>query len=402
MRRFSYKAKDPKSKTVSGVIEARDEKMAVATLRQKGLVTFRLIPIQENIISASLGKVFNRVSLTDLVNFTRQLSTMVTAGLTIDDALVILRDQSSSAFSVIIDDILNSVEGGSSFAQALEKHPKQFSKVYVSLIKAGETAGVLDQVLLRLADNLEKQREFSGKVKGAMIYPVIVVVGMILVAIVMMVMVIPKLMELYKDFNAQLPTPTRILMNVSDFMVTYWWMGLILLFLGTYSFLMFRKTPFGRRYVDSMILKIPVFGNVIKQIALTEMTRTLGLLVSAGVSIVEAINIVSDSMGNVIFEDALKESAKQVEKGLPLAGSLSVYEEFPPIVPQMISVGEETGKLDEVLGKLSKYFETESDQMVKGLTTAIEPLIMIVLGIGVAFLVLSVILPIYNLTSQFN
>lgn len=402
MRRFTYKAKDIKAKTISGVIEARDEKMAIATLKQKNLVPFKLDPIKENVFSAFFGRIFRRVTLTDLTNFTRQLSTMVTAGLTIDDALVILRDQSSAAFSPVIDDILNNVEGGSSFADALQKHPKEFSRVYISLVRAGETAGVLDQILLRLADNLEKQREFSGKVKGALIYPVIVVSGMIIVAIVMMVLVIPKLMDMYKEFKADLPAPTKILMGISNFMVANCWILLGVAFLGAYLFIMFRKTPFGRRYIDGLILKIPIFGNVTKQLALTEMSRTLGLLISAGVSIVEAINIVSESMGNVIFEDALKDAAKQVEKGLPFAGSLAAYEEFPPIVPQMISVGEETGKLDEVLGKLSRYFETESDEMVKGLTTAIEPLIMIVLGIGVAFLVLSVILPIYNLTSQFN
>lgn len=402
MRRFVYKAKDAVAKTVSGTIEAKDEKAAIGILRQRGLVTFRLSPVQESLLGQIFGKLLRRVSLSDISNFTRQLSTMVTAGLTIDDSLVILRDQSSSAFSPIIDDILNSVEGGSSLADALERHPKQFSRVYVSLIRAGEAAGVLDQILLRLADNLEKQREFVGKVKGAMIYPVIVIIGMVVVAGVMMVLVIPKLMSLYDEFEAELPAPTRILMDLSTFMSQYWWLGLILLFVLFNVFKAFRKTPFGRRQVDKLILKLPILGNVTKQIILTEMTRTLGLLVAAGISIVETLNIVAESMGNSIFEDALKESAKQVEKGLPLAGTLVAYEEFPPIVAQMISVGEETGKLDEVLTKLSKYFETESDQMVKGLTTAIEPLIMILLGIGVAFLVISVILPIYNLTSQFK
>ncbi|PJE68352.1 phytochrome sensor protein [Candidatus Shapirobacteria bacterium CG10_big_fil_rev_8_21_14_0_10_38_8] len=401
MIRFSYKAKDAKGETVKGVIEAQDEKAAVATLRGKGSTVFSLTPVSKNSLALITDKFFNRVSGNDITNFTRQLSTMVTAGLTLDNALIIFKNQCSSAFYPIIDDILLNVQGGSSLAEALAKHPDQFSRVYVSLVKAGETAGVLDQILSRLADNLEKQRELAGKVKGAMIYPVIIIVGMIGVGILMMVLVIPKLLVMYKDFNAELPLPTKILMWVSSSMTTLWLPGLVALVIGFYAFTAFKKTAAGKRKIDQFILSLPLFGNIMKKFILTEIARTLGLLSSAGVSIVESINIVAESTGNAVYEEILKEGAKQVERGLPLSGTLGAYEEFPPIVIQMISVGEETGKLDEILTKLSKYFEMESDETVKGLTTAIEPLIMIVLGVGVAFLMMAIILPMYSLTSQF-
>ncbi|PIU04040.1 phytochrome sensor protein [Candidatus Shapirobacteria bacterium CG08_land_8_20_14_0_20_39_18] len=401
MIRFSYKAKDAKGETVKGVIEAQDEKAAVATLRGKGSTVFSLTPVSKNSLALITDKFFNRVSGNDITNFTRQLSTMVTAGLTLDNALIIFKNQCSSAFYPIIDDILLNVQGGSSLAEALAKHPDQFSRVYVSLVKAGETAGVLDQILSRLADNLEKQRELAGKVKGAMIYPVIIIVGMIGVGILMMVLVIPKLLVMYKDFNAELPLPTKILMWVSSSMTTLWLPGLVALVIGFYAFTAFKKTAAGKRKIDQFILGLPLFGNIMKKFILTEIARTLGLLSSAGVSIVESINIVAESTGNAVYEEILKEGAKQVERGLPLSGTLGAYEEFPPIVIQMISVGEETGKLDEILTKLSKYFEMESDETVKGLTTAIEPLIMIVLGVGVAFLMMAIILPMYSLTSQF-
>lgn len=402
MKKFRYKAKNPSGKTVSGLVEAVDEKRAVATLRERGLVTFGLNPIEANIFSLIFTKTFRRVTLADVATFTRQLASMITAGLTINEALTVLRDQASLALSAVIDDILRNIEGGSTLAGAMAKHPRVFSQIYIALIRTGEAAGVLDTVLVRLADNLEKQREFRSKVKGAMIYPIIVVIGMMAVATVMMIFVVPKLMSLYEEFQATLPTPTLVLMKISQFFVSFWWLGLIILVGAIAAFGNFRKTPFGRRRIDEIILRLPIFGKLQTQIILTEVTRTLGLLVGAGVSIIEALNITADAAGNAVFEERLNSSSKQVEKGLSLGEILSGYGEFPPIVPQMVSIGEETGKMDDVLAKLSRYFEQESEQMVKGLTTAIEPLIMIVLGIGVGFLIIAIILPIYNLTSQFQ
>jgi len=401
VRKFNYQAKDKAGKTIKGLVEAADEKQAASALRSKGLVLFNLSPSRQDILKLASERLIHRIGLGEIATFTRQLSTMITAGLTVADALRILKEQSSPGFAQVIDDILRSVEGGTSLAEALEKHPRVFNEVFVSLIRAGEAAGVLDKVLARLSDNLEKQKEFSSKVKGAMIYPAIIVVGMGIVGTIMMIFVIPKLLGLYKEFNAELPLPTKILMTISGLATQFWWIVLIGLGAGFFFFQNFQKTPFGKKKIDEVKLRLPIVGGLQKMTILTEMTRTLGLLVSTGISIIDGLNIVSHAVGNSIYEEELQTAAKQVEKGLPLAGILAEYEEFPPVVTQMIAVGEETGKLDEVLTKLSVYFESESENLVKGLTTAIEPLIMIVLGLGVGFLVIAVILPIYNLTTAF-
>lgn len=401
MKRFSYKVKDKEGKLIVGKIEASGDRAAAKTLREKGLVVVSIEPERESIFSLIRG-IRDRVKLADLATFTRQLSTMITAGLPITDALLILRTQASPAMSKVVSSILLDVEGGSSLAAAMEKHPNVFSGVYVSIIRAGETGGVLDEVFARLADNLEKEREFRAKVKGALIYPVIVVIGMFVVATIMMVFVIPRLTAIYKDFNAELPLATQILISVSGFFSRFWFIGFGFLILAIWALRLFAKSETGRRKIDSLMLKIPIVGPLQRQIILTEFTRTLGLLVGTGISILEGLSVVAGAVGNVIIQDAIRNSAKQVEKGFPLAYALAQQGEvFPPILYQMLSVGEETGKLDEVLGKVSHVFEVEAEQQVKGLTAAIEPLIMIVLGIGVGFLVIAIILPIYNLTSQF-
>jgi type IV pilus assembly protein PilC len=260
----------------------------------------------------------------------------------------------------------------------------------------------MDAVLLRLADDLEKQQEFGSRVKGALIYPAIIVVGMVIVSFVMMIFVIPRLLSLYKDFNATLPLPTLILIGISNFFINYWYIMIAVFGLGFYVFNLFKATPEGRRKIDALTFKIPVFGDLQRQIILTQLTRTLSLMVGAGVPILEALNITSEVVGNTIISDALKDAAKQVERGFPIAFSFARHPEaFPFILSQMVAVGEETGKMDDVLTKISHIFEVDSDEKVKGLTAAIEPIVMVILGLGVGFLVIAVILPIYNLTNQF-
>jgi len=301
-----------------------------------------------------------------------------------------------------VSQILADVQGGESFSKSLAKHPKVFTSSYVALVKAGETGGVLDKVLLRLADNLEKQQEFQGKVKGALIYPVIIVVAMIGVGIVMMIFVIPKMTSLYSEFDAELPTPTRILIGASDLMLKFWPILLIVIAGLIYGFGLYRKTPEGRRKTDEWYFKIPVFGELQKKILLTELTRTLSLMIGAGVSILDGLRIAAGVVNNVVISDALEDASKRVEKGFPLAFSFAKHPDaFPYILSQMVAVGEETGKMDEVLSKISHIFEEESSQEVKTLSSTIEPIVMILLGVGVAFLVIAIILPIYNLTSQF-
>lgn len=401
MKRFNYKAKDKNGRIVKGEVEANDVNSAAKLIRGKGLFVISLVPKLDSPLS-SLKKMRDKITMSDVANFTRQLSTMINAGLPITEALLILRSQTKKTMQSTVAQLLADVEAGESFSVALGKHPKVFGKTYVALVKSGEVGGVLDAVLLKLADNLEKQQEFGSKVKGALIYPVIVIVGMLAVGIIMMVFVIPKLMSLYTDLNANLPGPTRFLIGASNFFVKYWIVIIALLGIGVYLLRMYKATAEGRRKIDELIFKIPVYGALQKQIILTDLTRTLSMMVGAGVPILEALHITSEVVGNTVVSEALIDAANQVEKGFPVAFAFSKHPEaFPFILSQMVAVGEETGKMDEVLSKISHIFEIESDEKVKGLTAAIEPIVMVVLGIGVGFLVIAVILPIYSLTSSF-
>ena len=400
MERFQYKAKSKEGKVVKGKVEARDIKQAAAVLRERDLVVVDLRAVGRQIKIDFLSNFFHRVKFVDVVNVTRQLSTMIAAGLPLTDALSLLEAQVSPNMQAIISEVLRDVEGGKPLGDALEKHPKVFNTVYVSLVRAGEAAGKLDEMLLRLADNLEKEREFRSKTQGALIYPIIVMIGMVLVTLIMMFFVVPQMTAIYEDFGAELPLATRMLVGLSKFLLSSWYFGIIGFFVISWAFKAWHSTPIGRRTVDLIIFRIPIYGNLRKEILLAEMCRTLGLLISAGVSIVDGLAIVADTMQNIVYADSIRETAKRVEKGIAVASVFSTFEHFPPILPQMIAVGEETGKVDEVLIKLAVYFETESEQLVKGLTTAIEPLIMVFLGIGVGFLVIAIIMPIYNLTSQ--
>lgn len=403
MMRFNFKAKDKKGRLVAGLVEANDEKHAASLVREKELILLSLSPQRKDNLSVIINKFKNRIKEDDVSTFTRQLATMVNAGLPITESLLILKNQArGSALKEMLSQILADVQEGQSLSSAIGKYPNVFSPTYIALLKAGEAGGVLDNVLSRLSDNMEKQVEFKGKVKGALIYPVIVVIGMVLVAAIMMIFVIPKMLSLYSEFGAELPGPTKILMSVSGFFAKFWWLMLIIIAFLINFLITYRKTKTGRRKIDELILKIPIFGDLQRQVALTELTRTLSLLVGAGVSILEALGILSQISGNAVIGDALEDSAKQVEKGFPLAYAFSKHPEaFPYILSQMVAVGEETGKMSEVLAKVSHVFEVESDQKVKALTSAIEPIVMVVLGVGVGFLVIAVILPIYNLTSQF-
>ena len=397
---FKYTAKNKFGETINGKVEAKVIDQAAALLSSRGLLVIKLQPIGTDSF-AFIKSFFGGVKFEDIVNLTRQLATMITAGLPLASSLAILVRDGKPEVTQMMASILEDVEGGNSFASALEKHKKAFSRLYVQLVKAGETGGVLDTVLERLADNMEKEKEFKAKTKGALIYPVIVMLAMVVVGGVMMVFVIPKLTEMYRDFGAELPLPTRVLMGISDAMVQFWWV-LALLFVGGFvAFKSWVKTKEGRYKVDELKLRIPIFGKLQKQVILTEFSRTLSLLLGSGITLLEAISIVTESVENVVYRRALREVAKQVEKGSSLSQALSHYEMFPTILHQMMSVGEETGKLDEVLKKLSNYFEQESEHAVKNMTTAIEPMIMIVLGLGVGAMVIAIIMPIYNLTSQF-
>jgi len=401
MKKFTYKARDKDGKTITGSVEASNPHAAAKLLRDKGYLVVSLKPAG-NIFVDLLKKVRQSTGRGDVTNFTRQLATMINAGLPIIQALSILRLQAKPSFAAIVTQLLADIEGGESFSKSLSRFPKIFSPTYIALIRAGETGGVLDKVVVRLADNLEKDQEFRSKVKGAMIYPIIIVVGMLMVAVIMLIFVIPKMTDLYSELGAELPLPTAILISISSFAVNYWFIVAALIIVLIWGFITYRKTNPGRRKTDELVFKIPLIGPLQKKVTLTELTRTLALMVGAGVPILEGLRITAGVVKNTVVSSAMLDVAVQVEKGFPLAYSFAKHPEaFPYILSQMIAVGEETGKIEEVLTKVSRVFEVESEQRVKTLTSAIEPIIMILLGIGVAFLVIAVILPIYSLTTQF-
>lgn len=400
MKTFQYKVRDRQGVSSSGVMEAVDDKQAANVLRSKGLLITALYEADQLNIEAIMGR-FSKPKPDEITNFTRQMATMIGSGLPLVEALKILKNQSGTSLKPVIDKILTEVEGGSTLADAVQNSGGGFSSVYVAMVRAGESAGVLDQVMGKLADALDKQREFRSKTKGAMVYPAIISVAMVVIAGIMMVFVVPKLTAMYKDFGAELPGPTKVLMGISDFTVHYWYALFIVLAVAYVLFSNWSKTEIGGLVVEQISFKIPIWGKLKKDIILTEFARTISVLLGAGIPILDALNIVSNTLGSRIYSAGIKQAAVYVEKGISLAEAVTRLEMFPPILSQMISVGEETGKLDAVLNKLAVFYESESEIKIKALTTAIEPLIMILMGIGVGFLVIAVIMPIYNLTSQF-
>lgn len=402
MFRFDYIGKDKTGKNVKGKVEAVSVAEAVSLLREREIVILHISPEREIFFFSIWKRISSRIVLSDIAMFTRQFSTMISAGLPITNALLIIKSQSRVNMKPVVGQILSDVEGGASLSKSLERHLNVFSPVYIALVRAGEAGGILDKLLERLADNLENKQEFESKVKGALIYPIIVVVGMIVVGIIMMVVVIPRITSFYTDFGANLPFATSLLINISKFMQSVWWMIPILGISGFYGLRAFGKTQTGRQKIDEVKFKIPIMGRLQKQIALAEMSRTLGLLVGGGVPILDGLRVVSSIVDNSLISTAIRRASEKVEKGFSLGYALSQeVNVFPPFFYQMLSVGEETGKVDETLLRISAVYEKESENSVRNLTAAIEPIIMIVLGVGVGFMVIAIIMPIYNLTSQF-
>lgn len=401
MQTYSYTVKDEKNETLKGQVEARNEKAAVEALRSRGYVVVSLKSLVKGQVFGQLDSIVNRVKKADVMAMTQQLATMINAGLPLTEALELMRVQMKPQFSQIITKILRDVQGGTSLADAMAKHPETFSAVYISLVRAGEASGKLDEILNRLAETEEKAEDFRRKTKGALIYPIIVVLAMIGVGVVMMMFVVPQLTSMYDDLGAELPLVTQVLIGISDLMKALWWVVLPAMFVGGLLLRSWIKTSQGKEQFDRLILKVPVLGSLRVQVMMADFSRTLALLASSGISILEALDIVSRSMENVVFQKAITQAAKGLEKGNPLAAMLAKQHIFPPLMTQMISVGEETGELDTVLTKVSRYFEAEAEAKIKNLTTAIEPVIMVVLGIGVAFIVIAIIMPLYQLTEQF-
>lgn len=398
---FQYKAlKD--GKTIVKKIEAASSEAVIDYLQKNNYFPISVEKVQERNLSF-LDNLTQQVVFNDIVNFTRQVAIMLNAGLTLIDSLEILKKQITKLpLKKMIEAIDTKIKGGSSFSVALQDYKSNFSNLYISLVKSGEASGKLGEILLRLADNLEKEREFKSKLKGALVYPIIIVVGMFAVMFIMVTFVLPKLLGLYKDFNVELPLSTKILIGISNFSTKFWPLVLVLIVVGFYFAKKYLATKAGKKSFDQFLLKLPVFGHIISISALVESTRTLAILIAAGISILDALSIVIDSTDNSVYQQAFLTVSQKVEKGQSMGMALDQEGIFPPILVQMSQVGEQTGNLDDTLLRLSKYFEMESEMATKTMTTLIEPLILVFLGAGVGFLVMSVITPIYNLTSSFK
>lgn len=396
---FIYTGIDQNSVKQKGKLEANNEKEVVDFLRSNNITPLSVRKIEKT-TSGLLGH-FGKVNNSDIVLFTRQLSSMITTGLTLIEALNILKQQRNKPkMQEMINDLISQISEGTSFSEALASHKYVFSDVYVALIKAAETGGLLDKVLERLADNLEKSDDLKKRVKGAMFYPAIVITGVILVIGVMNIFVIPQLGTLYENLNLELPTSTKIVLGISKIFTTFYPVLIIGVIALVIFYNRFKKTESGIKIIDKAKLGIPILGNIFTLSILDEITRTLSLLISSGASIIESLNITANVANNYWYKTAVLSSSLLVEKGISLSDALSHQKIFPPMVIQMVRVGETTGKIDESLLKISEYFERDLDVRVRTLTTAIEPILIIVLGISVAFLILSVITPIYSLISQ--
>ena len=397
--RVRYKAATRDGKVSQGLLEARDIQEAANYLREKELTPVQITRI-DNQFWTELP-FFKQVKQSDLILFTRQLSSMLSSGLTLIRSLDILKDQvQNQAMVEVVTTVINDVQEGKTLGQALEKHPKVFSRIYVSIIKAGEESGLLDKVLSRLADNLEKEAKLKSTIRGALMYPMIVIILMGIVMVIMMIFVIPQLTVLYTNLNVPLPLPTLIIVSLSKLVASTWPILILLGVLLGVAVNRWKKTPDGELIIDNLLLKLPVFGVLIRKTILAEFSRTFGLLVGTGTLVVQSLVETAETTGNVHYRNAILNISRQVEKGVTIGDAMAFYPLFPPLLIQLVRIGEETGKIDETLEKASEYFERDVDQTVKTLTTAMEPFIMVVLGIGVAFLIISVITPIYSLISN--
>ena len=400
MADYSYRARDHNGTLKTGTIAASSEENAADVLAEHKLILTRLTEKRDH--GFDIGKIFGaitgRISMKDRVIFTRQLGTMIKSGLPIVQALHILAEQTSNKrFAEIIRDMAGGIEGGTNFSTVLAKHSKHFDKVYVNLVRSGEASGHLDEVLQRLAIQQEKSYALARKVRGALMYPAFVLVALVGATVLMLIVVIPPLKQIFTDAGAKLPLPTQILIVMSDAMRTYWYLFILVTVVALFAFRKFLKSTAGRNLFDRFKLRVPIFGGLFQKIYVAQMTRTLASLVGSGVPILQALDIVSDSVGNVVFERGIKAAAKEVESGTPLSVPIRQNPVFPPMVAQMVSVGEQTGKMDSVLDKLAEFYEEEVDNVVKNLSTLLEPLLMVVMGIAVGGLLISILMPIYNL-----
>ncbi len=397
MLTFAYQARDAAGKTISGVQEAINEDNAINTLMSRGLM---VLSIQQKAGGKALRKA-GKISETDLVLFTRQLATMVDAGLPLVTGLTALYEQADpkkqAGLRRVVGEVSASVQQGDSFFESITKHPAVFSRLYTAMVKAGESGGLLAEILDRLASFLEAAARLKKKVKSAMTYPVIVILIAVSITTFLIVRVVPVFGEIFADFGANLPAPTQFLLDVSSF-IRHNWYFLVAFFGGTYyGIRTFLRTEKGRQLWDKWKLKLPVFGPLVHKISMTRFARTFAQLIRSGVPILEVMDIVGDTAGNYVVEVAISHVRADVEKGDHLTNALSREPIFPPMLVRMVSAGEATGKIDAMLEKMADFWDEEIEAILDALTSLIEPLLIVVLGVIVGGIVIAMFLPIFKL-----
>jgi type IV pilus assembly protein PilC len=393
---YQWSGKTPKGLIESGEITASTKEDVIAILGKRRIVPTLITEKPKKDRAFRLG---GKIKDKDIVVFTRQFSTMINAGLPLVQALEILSTQvENKKFGTTIAQIKTDVESGLTYADALKKHPKVFSELYVNMVAAGEAGGVLDTILNRLAAYIEKAMKLKKKVKGAMVYPAVVTAVAILVIVIIMLFVVPTFSKMFSQLGGTLPLPTRMVIGLSNFIAGLG--GLITLIVGIAAIVFivqFRKTEKGKRITDSILLKLPIFGTLLKKVAVAKFTRTLGTLVSSGVPILDCLDITAKTSGNKVVEYSILDVRKEVVGGKTLADPIKKAKVFPPMVTHMVAVGESTGALDAMLSKIADFYDDEVDAAVSNLTAMMEPVLMIFLGTTVGFIVVAMYLPIFKL-----
>lgn len=397
MLTYEYEARDPASgKHIKSTVQAESEKAAGKLLIAQGYTPLNIIEQgkKTNLLSA----LTNRVTTKDRIIFSRQLATLMSAGLPLAQSLHTVANQTDNKkLASIVNDIIASIEGGSSLSNAFAKHPEIFSDVYIALVTAGETSGTLDEALERIANQQEKDAEMMGKVKGALVYPAIVlfviggVVGFLLFTVV------PQIEKLYKDLRAELPFLTQAMVMASGFLMKYWWLVLIALGIAGYFLKQYLATDNGKRVADTLKINVPIFGVMFRKLYMARLTRTGQTLMATGVPMLETLRISAQSVNNVLISEAILRASEKVKGGKSLSESLKKEEYILPLVPQMISIGEQSGGIDAMMGKAATFYENDLDNTIRSISTAIEPVLMVVLAVVAGGMVGAILMPIYSL-----
>jgi len=398
MANFEYKAKNKKGKQIEGTIEATTEAIAIETLQKKGNFVIGLKKKSELKTFAGLEKFFQRVPLKEKIMFTNQMAVMVKSGLAINDALkTVLSQIENKKLRDALNDVQQDVNSGISFSSALAKHPKIFNETYTKIIESGEKSGRLDKVLIKLSKDLEKDYDLIGKIRSALMYPVFILLVLVIIMGIVLVFVMPQLKNLFDEVGVPLPLPTRVILILSEIVMNYWW---LLIAVGIGGWLLLRKylsTDKGGYLFDSVKLKAPVLKTVLLNIYMSRFARSLSSLTAAGIPMLDVLETTKDVMGSKVFEKEMEDIIKKVESGSKVSQALKESTHFPPVVVQLVAVGEKSGQTEYVLKNLSQFLEREVENTTKNLTSLLEPVLMVILGVGIAVVIASVIMPIYGL-----